>query len=156
MLVMDVDGTMTDGKIHIDSEGEMFKSFDVKDGYGIKVLCEKYDIITAIITGRKSKIVDVRSKELGIEEVYQAISDKKNKLIELSSKYNLKSEQIAYIGDDVNDLPAMDYAGLTFAPKDSHFEVRKKADFVLKSRGGEGAVRECIDMIVDMMEERSL
>ena len=95
MLVMDVDGTLTDGKIHVGPDGEIFKSFDVKDGYGIKNISENYGIITVIITGRKSKIVEIRSKELGIEEVHQAISDKKGKLGELSLKYGFKSDEIA-------------------------------------------------------------
>lgn len=153
MLVMDVDGTLTDGIVNIGDNGEIFKSFDIKDGYGIKHICKKYGILTVIITGRESKIVDIRSKELGIKEVHQAISDKKAKLIELSFKYGLKREQIAYIGDDVNDLLAIEYAGWTFAPKDSHPDVKERVDHVLNSNGGRGAVRECIDLIVDAMEE---
>lgn len=147
MLAMDVDGTLTDGKINISENGELFKSFDVRDGYGIKHICEEYGIITVIITARISKIVEIRSKELEIREVHQGVRDKKGKLIELASKYGLNSNQIAYIGDDVNDLPAFQFAGVTFAPRDSHPYVVREADYVLKSDGGCGAVRECIDLI---------
>ncbi len=152
MLVMDVDGTLTDGKINVSANGELFKSFNVRDGYGIKNLCKKHGIIAVIISGRDSEMVNVRSEELGIEEVHQAISDKKDKLIELSFKYGLEPNQIAYIGDDVNDLPAMDFAGLTFAPKDSHPHVKEKVNHVLESNGGCGAVRECIDFIIGSLE----
>ena len=153
---MDVDGTLTDGKNHVGPDGEIFKSFDVKDGYGIKNISENYGIITVIITGRKSKIVEIRSKELGIEEVHQAISDKKGKLGELSLKYGFKSDEIAYIGDDVNDLPAMSCARFTFAPRDSHPEVKKRVNYVLESCGGCGAVRECTDIILNIIEGENL
>ena len=82
MLAMDVDGTLTDGKIHMGADGEVFKSFDVRDGYGIKHICGKYGIITAIVTARSSRIVEIRSKELGILEIHQGVIDKKSKLIE--------------------------------------------------------------------------
>src|SRR5699024_6344787 len=102
MLVMDVDGTLTDGKINISENGEIFKSFSVKDGYGIKLLIE-HNIIPVIITGRKSKIIELRAQELHILEVYQDIADKKLKLMEVATKYDLDLSQIAYIGDDLND-----------------------------------------------------
>lgn len=152
MLAMDVDGTLTDGSINTSSEGELFKIFDVKDGYGIRNICEDYGIITVIITARESKIVELRSKELGIKEVHQKVHNKRNILVELASKYGLERDQIAYIGDDVNDLPAMDFAGISFSPKDAHCDVKAKVDFVLSSNGGHGAVRECIDFIVNMTE----
>ncbi|NLL94219.1 MAG: HAD hydrolase family protein [Thermoplasmatales archaeon] len=152
MLVMDVDGTLTDGRIHIGADGELFKSFDVKDGYGIKQICKKYGIITVIITGRESKIVEIRSNELEIDEVHQAVSDKKSVLIALSSKYGLKPIQIAYVGDDLNDLSAIEYVGTSFAPSDSHPKVKERVNHVLHSAGGHGAVRECIDIIIDDIE----
>jgi len=152
MLAMDVDGTLTDGSINTSSEGELFKVFDVKDGYGIRNICEDYGIIPVIITARESKIVELRSKELGIKEIHQKVRDKGDKLIELASKYGLERDQIAYIGDDVNDLPAMDFAGMSFAPKDAHEDVKKEVYHVLSSNGGHGAVRECIDFIVNMIE----
>lgn len=151
MLAMDVDGTLTDGKINVGINGELFKSFDVRDGYGIKHICEKYGIITAIISARNSKIVEIRSKELGILEIHQGVPDKKNKLVELSNRYGLGPNQIAYIGDDINDLPAFDFAGMTFAPRNSHPSVIDKVDYVLNSDGGCGAVRECIDIIINKM-----
>lgn len=148
MLAMDVDGTLTDGSINIGADGELFKTFNVKDGYGIKHICEEYGIITVIITSRKSEIVESRSKELEIKEIHQAIRDKKDKLIELSSKYGLEPDQIAYIGDDINDLPAMSFAGISFAPRDAHPDVKERVNYVMNSNGGHGAVRECIDLII--------
>ena len=149
MLAMDVDGTLTDGRINVGADGEFFKSFDVKDGYGIKNICEEHGIITVIITARESKIVEFRFKELGVKEIHQAVHDKKSKLIELCSKYGLDRNQIAYIGDDVNDLPAISFSGMSFAPKDAHSDVKAKVDHILDSNGGHGAVRECIDFIVN-------
>ncbi|MPN34109.1 3-deoxy-D-manno-octulosonate 8-phosphate phosphatase KdsC [bioreactor metagenome] len=152
LLAMDVDGTLTDGKINIGVNGELFKSFDVRDGYGIKHLCENYGIITAVITARSSEIVEFRSKELGVKEIHQGIFDKREKLIDLSSKYGLNPDQIAYIGDDVNDLPAISFAGMTFAPRNAHPDVKKEVDYILNSDGGHGAVRECIDLIINKLK----
>ena len=149
MLVMDVDGTLTDGKINISENGELFKSFSVKDGYGIKLLIE-HNIIPVIITGRISKIVELRAQELRFIEVHQGVADKRLKLMEIVDRYDLDLNQIAYIGDDLNDLDAISCVGISYAPADAILEVKKSVKCVLQSEGGNGALRECIDHILEL------
>jgi len=146
MLVMDVDGTLTDGKIYMGSDGEVFKAFDVKDGYAIAHLHE-VGIIPVIITGRKSKIVENRAKELNIKEVYQGVSDKVEKLKEVAKDNGVLLEEVAYIGDDLNDLDCMSICGLSACPNDAIDEVTSNVDFKCNKNGGYGAVREFIEYI---------
>lgn len=146
MLVMDVDGTLTDGKIYMGSDGEVFKAFDVKDGYAIAHLHEA-GIIPVIITGRKSKIVENRAKELNIKEVYQGVSDKFEKLKEVAKDNGVLLEEVAYIGDDLNDLDCMGICGLSACPNDAIDEVTSNVDFKCNKNGGYGAVREFIEYI---------
>lgn len=146
MLVMDVDGTLTDGKIYMGSDGEVFKAFDVKDGYAIAHLHE-VGIIPVIITGRKSKIVENRAKELNIKEVYQGVSDKVEKLKEVAKSNGVLLEEVAYIGDDLNDLDCMSICGLSACPNDAIDEVTSNVDFKCNKNGGYGAVREFIEYI---------
>ena len=146
MLVMDVDGTLTDGKIYMGSDGEVFKAFDVKDGYAIAHLHE-VGIIPVIITGRKSKIVENRAKELNIKEVYQGVSDKVEKLKEVAKDNGVLLEEVAYIGDDLNDLDCMSICGLSACPNDAIDEVKSNVDFKCNKNGGYGAVREFIEYI---------
>ncbi len=117
LFAMDVDGTLTDGKIYISDAGEAMKAFSPKDGLGIKLLMI-HDITPAIITGRTSQIVINRCRELGLTALYQGVRDKDKKLLELMDTYHLSPEEVAYIGDDMNDLSAMKVAGVTFAPAD--------------------------------------
>lgn len=156
LFAMDVDGTLTDGKIymgnHIDKPNntfnrEIFKAFDVKDGLGIKLL-QKYDIIPAIITGRSSKSVIRRANEIGITEVWQDVKNKADVLLLLMNKYNLKKEQVAYIGDDLNDLSAIKTAGIAFAPADCSPFIVPYIDYLLLRPAGKAPVREAIDMIL--------
>lgn len=147
MLAMDVDGTLTDGKIYYGSKGEIFKAFDVRDGYRL-IKCREYGIITAIITGKTSKIVEGRAKDLKIAEVHQNVPDKINVLKHLMEKYGLKREQVAYIGDDVNDIECLWYCGFSACPKDALEEVKNSVDYVCNNIGGHGAVREIIDLII--------
>ena len=146
MLVMDVDGTLTDGKIYMGSDGEVFKAFDVKDGYAIAHLHE-VGIIPVIITGRKSKIVENRAKELNIKEVYQGVSDKVEKLKEVAKDNGVLLEEVDYIGDDLNDLDCMSICGLSACPNDAIDEVTSNVDFKCNKNGGYGAVREFIEYI---------
>lgn len=146
MLVMDVDGTLTDGKIYMGSDGEVFKAFDVKDGYAIAHLHE-VGIIPVIITGRKSKIVENRAKELNIKEVYQGVSDKVEKLKEVAKDNGVLLEEVAYIGDDLNDLDCMGICGLSACPNDAIDEVIQNVNYICKHSGGNGAVREFIEYI---------
>lgn len=147
VLIMDVDGTLTNGNIYISSDGEIFKSFNVKDGMGIAKL-EYYEIIPIIVTGRKSEIVTVRAEELGIKYVYQGVHDKISKLKEISEVLGIELSQFAYIGDDINDLEAMKVCGMVGTPKDGVREVQNIAHFVSKFNGGQGAVREFIEYIL--------
>lgn len=158
MLVMDVDGTLTDGKIYMGENGELFKAFDVKDGCGIKDILPKYGIIPIIITARNSKILQKRCKELGIEALFQGVQNKDEKLRELIESFNQTAEtkigfsNVAYIGDDILDLqcmiPIKKDGGIVGCPQDAIDEVKNLSDFVSEKKGGDGAVREFIEWIV--------
>lgn len=150
LFVMDVDGTMTDGHIYIGATGEMMKAFDVKDGYAIYHMLPAHNIIPVIITGRSSEIVATRAKELKITELYQGVSDKLAVLAAVAAKYGATPNQIAYIGDDLNDLDAMAYCGLSACPADAVEEVRKTAKYVCKANGGRGAVREFVEYLLTL------
>ena len=147
MLVMDVDGTLTDGCIYISPTGEAFKAFNVKDGYAIVNILPAVGAVPVIITGRKSDIVSLRCKELGITHCYQGVSDKLSVLKELALEIGVVSEEIAYIGDDINDLDCIRFCGLTACPFDASDEVKSVVDYVCNNPGGKGAVREFIEHI---------
>lgn len=147
LLILDVDGVMTDGSIILDNEGNEFKRFHVRDGHGIKMI-SRAGIKVAIITGRKSKVVEVRARELGIEEVYQKVFQKSLVYEKLQKKYNCRDENVAFMGDDVVDQELLRRAGLTAAPADAEEEAKKLADIVTKRGGGRGAVREFTDLIL--------
>lgn len=149
MLVMDVDGTLTDGTIYISPSGETMKAFNVKDGYGI-VQARKQGVIPVIITGRKSQIVEERAKELKINELYQGIEDKLTKLKEVAKKYDVSPEEIAYIGDDLNDYECMGYCGMSGCPRDAVAEIKRNVMYVCKLDGGRGAVREFISQFLEV------
>ena len=144
LLVMDVDGTLTDGKICMGENGEVMKAFNVKDGYAIAHMLPEMGIVPVIITGRKSKIVEKRAKELGITELYQGVRNKLAVLKEVAEKYAATPDEIAYIGDDINDQECIEYFGFTACPADAVEEVKRKVTYVCQSNGGEGAVREFI------------
>lgn len=147
-FVMDVDGTLTDGKVYISSSGEAMKAFNIKDGCGIHDLLLPNGIVPVIITGRESDIVSNRCKELGIKNVYQGVRDKTIKLHEIANDFS----SVAYIGDDLNDLTTMltikDAGGIIGCPSDAIAEVQKVANYVSQHKGGEGAVRDFIDWIL--------
>lgn len=152
LLLMDVDGTLTDGTIYISPNGEAMKGFHVRDGYGIKHLLPEARILSAIITGRTSEIVAQRSAELSINYLFQGIIDKRKVLCDLIERLGLSLSNCAYIGDDVLDLPCMQEiraaGGLTGCPSDAVDEVKAASDFVSSKAGGNGAVREFIEYIV--------
>ncbi|MCT4619640.1 MAG: HAD-IIIA family hydrolase [Marinisporobacter sp.] len=147
LFIMDVDGTLTDGKIYLTHEGQEMKAFHVKDGMGIKIL-QKHGILPVVITGRTSNIVNIRAKELNISEIYQGVRIKLEIYKELKEKYHLKDENIAYIGDDLNDLEIMKQVGVKFAVGDAIEEIKEIADYVTNAKGGEGAVREAIEWMI--------
>lgn len=148
LLAMDVDGTLTDGQIYMSAAGELMKSFNVKDGYAIANQLPKAGIIPVIITGRASEIVRSRAAELKITEVHQGISDKLAKLKEIAAMYDASPEEIAYIGDDLNDLDCIRYCGMTACPADAIVEVIAAVDYVCRHDGGRGAVREFVDWVM--------
>lgn len=148
LIVLDVDGTMTDGKIYIDNNGIESKSFNVKDGFAI-VNAIKYGIKFAIITGRSSKVVEKRAEELKIEELHQGVENKIETLDKILLKYNISYEETAYMGDDLNDISVMKRVGFSAAPADCIEAVSDIVSFKSKYKGGEGAVREFIEYLFD-------
>lgn len=148
MLIMDVDGTLTDGIVYIGDHGELCKGFYVRDGIGILNLI-RAGITPVILTSRESDIVLHRCKELGIDLTFQNVKDKRVKLLEIEREMDIKSEDIAYIADDINDLEAMKLAGIRGCPADAVPEVKKISEFISKFNGGRGAVREFIEYILD-------
>lgn len=144
MLVMDVDGTLTDGHIYMGEKGEVMKAFHAQDGYGIAGILPKYGIIPVIITGRSSQITANRAAELHITHLYQGITDKLGLLKELAEEMGLTAEDVAYIGDDLNDLDCIRWCGFTGCPADAVEEIQEAVDYICSRGGGSGAVREFI------------
>ncbi len=148
LLIMDVDGVLTDGRIILDDRGRELKFFDVKDGHGI-ALAHRAGLPTAIISGRNSKVVNIRARELGIKIVYQNSLDKLKSYESILKKIGLKDEEVAFIGDDLIDIPLLKKVGFSIAVADALPYVKDAADMVTKKRGGRGAVREAIEFILD-------
>lgn len=147
LLILDVDGVMTDGSIILDNEGNEFKVFHVRDGHGIKML-GKAGIQVAIITGRYSEAVERRAKELGIREVYQRCHVKSVAFDHLIEKLGLRPEEVAYVGDDIVDIPIFKRVGLSIAVSDATEETKAMAMMVTENRGGRGAVREICELLI--------
>ena len=147
LFATDVDGVLTDAGMYYGETGEELKKFNTRDGMGIKLL-QAEGVIVAIITGEQTKIVSRRAKKLGITEVFQGVQDKVTVLTHLSTKFSIPFEQMAYMGDDVNDLSALQTVGYAAAPADCVDQVRKVVHYICRKNGGEGVVREVIDMIL--------
>lgn len=147
LLALDVDGVMTDGSIIIGQEGELCKHFDARDGMGIS-LALRHGIQVALITGRHSEIVLHRAMELGISSVYENVIYKGKTLEQASKELDVPLAETAFMGDDLNDLPAFGRAAVTFAPADAAPEVRQRAMLVSAHNGGRGAVRDVIERIL--------
>lgn len=147
LLLLDVDGVMTDGRIIWDAHGIETKAFNVKDGHGIKLL-QRAGIQVGIITGRTSPVVDLRARELGIDILYQGALKKLDSYLEIKQRTGLEDHQIAYMGDDVIDVPVMRRVGFAAAPADALPEVVALVDYVARCKGGEGAVRELCDLLL--------
>ena len=147
LLALDVDGVLTDGTIYISPAGEVFKGFNAKDGMGISCALRN-NLQIAVITGRQSPIVERRCEELGIKLFMQGVKDKRLALQKMAQELGLTREEIAYMGDDLNDIPAFKASGLNFVPADGSIEVLAVADIITKAKGGRGAVREAITMIL--------
>jgi 3-deoxy-D-manno-octulosonate 8-phosphate phosphatase (KDO 8-P phosphatase) len=147
LLLLDVDGVLTDGRITYDNHGNELKSFDVKDGHGLKML-QRAGINIGIITGRSSEVVVRRAEELGIEILYQGALQKLEPYREILSTLDLTDEQVAYVGDDVVDLPILQRVGFSATVADAVPDVFPLVDYVASRPGGRGAVREICDLLL--------
>lgn len=147
LVVFDVDGVLTDGGLWYGPDGEVMKRFDVKDGHAM-VLARLTGLPVAILTARTSKIVETRATELKLAKVFQGRREKGPALLELCGELKVTPAETAYMGDDVNDLPAMAACGLTACPADAVDEVKAQVHFVSKHPGGRGAARELIELVL--------
>jgi 3-deoxy-D-manno-octulosonate 8-phosphate phosphatase (KDO 8-P phosphatase) len=147
LLLLDVDGVMTDGRIIYDDHGGEIKAFDVKDGHGIKLL-QRAGIRVGIITGRQSAVVVRRAEELGIDLVYQGARDKLLPFRDILQKTGFSPEEVAYVGDDVVDLPVLRRVGFAVTVADAVEEVKPHVHYVTSRPGGRGAVREICDLLL--------
>jgi YrbI family 3-deoxy-D-manno-octulosonate 8-phosphate phosphatase len=147
LFATDVDGVLTDAGMYYAESGDELKKFNTRDGMGIKLL-QAEGVIVAIITAEQTKIVARRAKKLAISEVYQGAKDKVAVLTHLSKKFTIPTEHMAYMGDDINDLGALQTVGYAAAPADCVDQVRQVVHYICQKKGGEGAVREVIDMIL--------
>ncbi len=153
LIVLDVDGCLSDGKIIYSEDMIESKAFNIKDGLGISTWV-KIGNEVAIITGRNSKIVQRRAEELGVQHLFQGIKDKDRVLKELVSSLGINFDNVAVIGDDLNDFKMLNLAGKSFTPKNGVKEIQDIVDVVLSRDGGDGAVREMIDSLVDSNNQR--
>lgn len=147
LLILDVDGVMTDGSIIYDDDGKEIKIFDVKDGHGIKLLM-RAGIDVAIITARESQVVLHRAKNLGIDMVYQKAMDKVEAFNEILQKKQLSEKEVAYVGDELVDIPLLRKVGFAAAVKDAVEDLKMYVDFITEKNGGQGAVREICELIL--------
>ena len=148
LLVLDVDGTLTDGRLYYGRDGEAFKAFDVRDGHGLRLLQLFGGVKLAVLTGRRADLVMTRCKELSIEHVIGSSRSKGRGIEELADKAEVPLDQAAFMGDDVNDLPALRRVALSFAPADAAAEVLREVDYVTSRAAGRGAVREVCELLM--------
>jgi 3-deoxy-D-manno-octulosonate 8-phosphate phosphatase (KDO 8-P phosphatase) len=144
IVLFDVDGVMTDGSIYINEQGEFFKSFNVKDGLAIELL-RSHNVLTGIISGKSSPALNKRCQQLGFDEIMMGCKNKLPALLNICSKYNTSFSQVAFLGDDVLDIPIFEKFGLAVAPSDAHSLAIEYADWVTELKGGQGMVREFTD-----------
>jgi len=147
MLILDVDGVMTDGRVIMDDSGKEIKNFDVRDGHGIKLVA-RYGIKVVLLTGRQSEVVKHRAHDLGIREIYQKVFNKKEVFVKILKKNKLSSADVAFIGDDIVDIPVLKAVGFSAAVADALDVVKKSVDYITHNKGGRGAVREVCDMLL--------
>ena len=147
MVIFDVDGVLTDGSLYLGDDGQEYKAFHSKDGHGMVTL-QNHGVTIGIITGRTSQVVKKRMESLGIKHVYQGQKDKLPAYEQLKQELELSDEQIAYVGDDVVDLPVMTRVGLAIAVQDAHILTKEHAHWITPSNGGRGAAREVCEMLM--------
>ena len=147
LIALDVDGIMSDGKIYFSASGDELKAFNILDGLGLKQLMAA-GITVAVITGRRSPLTEKRMTDLGIPHLLQGRKDKRTALLEIVDLLDIPASDIAYMGDDLPDLPALRYAGLGITVPNGYWLLQEHADYCTRSRGGDGAVREACDLIL--------
>jgi 3-deoxy-D-manno-octulosonate 8-phosphate phosphatase (KDO 8-P phosphatase) len=148
LIIFDIDGVLTDGSLFFDNHGEEYKAFNSKDGHGIRML-QECGLQAAVITGRKSTLVEHRMRDLGVEIIFQGYRDKRPAFADLLQQTGLDASAVAYMGDDVVDLPVMVQTGMAIAVADAHPLVLEQAHYVTQNPGGRGAAREAIEFILD-------
>jgi YrbI family 3-deoxy-D-manno-octulosonate 8-phosphate phosphatase len=153
LFATDVDGVLTDAGMYYSESGDEWKKFNTRDGMGLKLL-QKAGLITAIVTQERTRLVARRAEKLTIPEVHQGVMDKLSMIRDMASRYGLTLEQVAYIGDDVNDLEALKAVGFSASPADGMPQVLQAVDYVCRKKGGEGAVREVVEMILEAQQPR--
>jgi len=147
LIALDVDGIMSDGKVYFSASGDELKAFNILDGLGLKQLMAA-GITVAVITGRRSPLTEKRMTDLGIPHLLQGREDKRTALLEIVDLLGIPASDIAYMGDDLPDLPALRYAGLGITVPNSYWLLQEHADYCTRSRGGDGAVRDACDLIL--------
>ena len=155
LLLLDVDGVLTDGGIYIDDRGVESKRFDVRDGQGITLL-KRAGIKVGVISGRSSGAVRRRAAELGVKLLYQGVRDKSETYERIKTRTGLKDEQIAYMGDDIMDIPILRAVGLAITVPNGWPGVRPVVDYITEAKGGRGAVREVSELIISTQNRRKL
>ena len=153
LFATDVDGVLTDAGMYYGESGDEWKKFNTRDGMGIKLL-QRAGIITAIVTQERTKLVARRAEKLAIPELHQGVMDKLALVREMALRHGLTLSQIAYIGDDINDLETLKEVGFSATPADGMPKVAAVVDYICRKKGGEGAVREIIEMILDAQQHR--
>lgn len=152
LFATDVDGVLTDAGMYYSESGDEWKKFNTRDGMGIKLL-QKAGLITAIVTQERTRLVARRAEKLAIPELHQGVMDKLSVIRDMAERHGISLRQIAYIGDDVNDIEALKAVGFSAAPADALPQVRKVVDYICQLKGGEGAVRELVEMILRSRSE---
>ena len=147
LFATDVDGVLTDAGMYYSESGDEWKKFNTRDGMGIKLL-QRAGLITAIVTQERTRLVARRAEKLAIPELHQGVMDKLSVIRDMAERHGISLRQIAYIGDDVNDMEALKAVGFSAAPSDGLPQVRKIVDYICRLKGGEGAVRELAEMIL--------
>ncbi|HSN72487.1 MAG TPA: 3-deoxy-manno-octulosonate-8-phosphatase KdsC [Steroidobacteraceae bacterium] len=147
LLVLDVDGVLTDGRLYIPAQGDELKCFHVRDGHGLKSL-QRSGCRVAVISGRRSEAVVRRMRELGIESLHQGIDDKLSVFESLLQQFDVEASAVACVGDDTVDVPILERAGFAIAVADAHDDARAVAHYITRARGGRGAVREVCDLLL--------
>jgi len=147
LFATDVDGVLTDAGMYYSESGDEWKKFNTRDGMGIKLL-QKAGLVTAIVTQERTRLVARRAEKLAIPELHQGVMDKLSVIREMAARHGISLQQVAYIGDDVNDIEALQAVGFSAAPADGLPQVLKVVDYVCRQKGGEGAVRELAEMIL--------